>query len=179
LIIGTGTIGEPLIGLLADLRKKLGISEVMFHKRTPLKDEVAKVKSLMARGAKLVVNEDVTNSFMQLGHEAQYTFDAAFEKANVVIDCTPVGNKHKERHYLNIRDKVFIAQGSEKGFGVPYAHGINDEVLLKQNNRFIQVVSCNTHNICSLIKTLLTQILFVYGEQMILAKTALLLPHPK
>jgi glyceraldehyde-3-phosphate dehydrogenase (NAD(P)) len=26
-VIGTGTIGEPLIGLLADLRKELGIDE--------------------------------------------------------------------------------------------------------------------------------------------------------
>ena len=41
LVVGTGTIGEPLIGLLADSKKKLGISEVMFHKRTPLRDEVA------------------------------------------------------------------------------------------------------------------------------------------
>ena len=47
LVVGTGTIGEPLIGLLADSKKKLGISEVMFHKRTPLKDEVAKVQSLI------------------------------------------------------------------------------------------------------------------------------------
>ena len=29
LVIGTGTIGEPLIGLMADLRKKLGIDNVV------------------------------------------------------------------------------------------------------------------------------------------------------
>ncbi len=34
-VIGTGTIGEPLIGLLSDFRKPLGIDEVTFHKRTP------------------------------------------------------------------------------------------------------------------------------------------------
>ena len=49
LIIGTGTIGEPLIGLLADFKKKLGIN-VFFHKRTPLIDEVAKVNILINRG---------------------------------------------------------------------------------------------------------------------------------
>ena len=31
---GTGTIGEPLIGLFADSGKPSGIDEVPFHKRT-------------------------------------------------------------------------------------------------------------------------------------------------
>ena len=35
-IVGTGTIGEPLIGLFADFGKKMGIDELTFHKRTPL-----------------------------------------------------------------------------------------------------------------------------------------------
>ena len=35
-VVGTGTIGEPLIGLLANNREALGIDEVTFHKRTPL-----------------------------------------------------------------------------------------------------------------------------------------------
>jgi len=33
-VIGSGTIGEPLIGLLADLRKELGIDEVTFSKES-------------------------------------------------------------------------------------------------------------------------------------------------
>ena len=35
LVVGTGTIGEPLIGLLSDFREELGI-RVFFHKRTPI-----------------------------------------------------------------------------------------------------------------------------------------------
>ena len=35
-IVGTGTIGEPLIGLFTDFRDRMGIDEVTFHKRTPL-----------------------------------------------------------------------------------------------------------------------------------------------
>ena len=155
LVVGTGTIGEPLIGLLADFKKKLNIAEVMFHKRTPLADEVSKVKSLVKRGAKLVCNDDKVDAFRALGHKPKYnSFDKAIAKANVVIDCTPVGNENKEKHFKQHPDKFFIAQGSEKGFGLPYAHGINDAALLKGNDRFVQVVSCNTHNICSLIKTL-------------------------
>ncbi len=50
---------------------------------------------------------------------------------------------------------IFIAQGSEKGFGVPYAYGINDCIFDDNNNsNFIQVVSCNTHNIACLIKSI-------------------------
>ena len=50
---------------------------------------------------------------------------------------------------------MFIAQGSEKGFGVPYAYGINDCIFDDNNNsNFIQVVSCNTHNIACLIKSI-------------------------
>ena len=38
-VVGTGTIGEPLIGLLADNREAFGIDEVTFHKRTPMLTE--------------------------------------------------------------------------------------------------------------------------------------------
>ena len=36
LIVGTGTIGLPLIGLLARHKDKFGIDNVMFNKNTPL-----------------------------------------------------------------------------------------------------------------------------------------------
>ena len=38
LIVGTGTIGEPLIGLLAQHKEKLGIDNISFFKRTPLEN---------------------------------------------------------------------------------------------------------------------------------------------
>jgi glyceraldehyde-3-phosphate dehydrogenase (NAD(P)) len=170
LVIGTGTIGEPLIGLLADFRKELRIGSVFFHKRTPLVDEVAKVNSMVDRGAELVVDEDKVKQFQELGHEPVLIFKAALKLADVVIDCTPAGNESKEKYYLPLVEdkksnkKVFIAQGSEKDFGVPFAHGINDDILDKKP-QFIQVVSCNTHNISSLIKTITPSINnLTYGD---------------
>jgi len=154
LVVGTGTIGEPLIGLLADFKKKLKISEVMFHKRTPLRDEVGKVESMVKRGAQLTVDENKINSFKELGHTPKYTFEEALNRAKVIIDCTPAGNDNKQKIYSKYEDKFFIAQGSEKGFGIPYAYGINDEALLKHKDNFLQVVSCNTHNVSSLVDTL-------------------------
>ena len=35
-VIGTGTIGEPIIGLLGDFKEDLGIDEISFHNNTPL-----------------------------------------------------------------------------------------------------------------------------------------------
>jgi glyceraldehyde-3-phosphate dehydrogenase/erythrose-4-phosphate dehydrogenase len=157
LIIGTGTIGEPLIGLLADFKNKLGI-RVYFHKRTPLVDEIAKVNSLINRGANLVVDPEKVEAFQELGHEPVLIYQAALDLCDVIIDCTPAGNLAKKEHYLPLlkknKKKFFIAQGSEKGFGMPYAYGINDAALIESDSQFVQVVSCNTHNIVSLVKTI-------------------------
>jgi glyceraldehyde-3-phosphate dehydrogenase/erythrose-4-phosphate dehydrogenase len=154
-VVGTGTIGEPLIGLLADNAAALGIDEVTFHKRTPMIEERAKVNDLISRGAVLAVDTDRRASFEELGHAPKFETVEAIERASVVIDCTPAGNANKEKHYAAARGPVgFLAQGSEFGFGKMYARGINDVALIPGDDRFIQVVSCNTHNISVLIKTL-------------------------
>ncbi len=154
-VVGTGTIGEPLIGLLADHSEAFGIDEVTFHKRTPLLDERAKVRDLVQRGAALTVDEDRRSTFEELGHSPKLEKMEAIERATVVIDCTPAGNSNKEDFYSKATGPTgFLAQGSEFGFGKMYARGINDSALEGGEDRFIQVVSCNTHNISVLIKTL-------------------------
>jgi glyceraldehyde-3-phosphate dehydrogenase (NAD(P)) len=154
-VVGTGTIGEPLIGLLADNREHFGIDEVTFHKRTPLVTEKAKVEDLVRRGAVLSVDDNRKATFEELGHTPKFETLEAIERATVVIDCTPVGNEMKEEFYKSATGPIgFMAQGSEYGFGKMYARGINDEALIPNQDKFIQVVSCNTHNIAALIKTL-------------------------
>jgi len=158
LIVGTGTIGEPLIGLMTTLKKEMGIGQVYFHKRTPLDYEVAKVNSLISRGALLVTDDHNISNFRNLGHTVSGNFAHALKVCDVIIDCTPAGNENKKNIYLPfLKDhpnKTFIAQGSEKGFGTPYAYGINDEVLTEDKQQFIQVVSCNTHNIAGVVNNL-------------------------
>ncbi|MFP3916108.1 MAG: hypothetical protein ACLFWM_14610, partial [Actinomycetota bacterium] len=154
-VVGTGTIGEPLIGMLADHREHFGIDEVTFHKRTPLLTERSKVADLVGRGAALAVDADRLTSFEELGHSPKYETQEALERATVVIDCTPVGNRNKEEQYSALEGPVgFMAQGSEFGFGKMYARGINDASLVAGEDRFLQIVSCNTHNISALVKTL-------------------------
>jgi glyceraldehyde-3-phosphate dehydrogenase (NAD(P)) len=153
-VVGTGTIGEPLIGLFADFGKSLGIDEVTFHKRTPMTTERAKVNHLVERGAKLIVDSDKVTDFEAIGHKVAGEAIGALERATVVIDCTPAGNENKKQ-YEKIKGPLgFLAQGSEFGFGKMYAMGINDEALIPGQDRFLQIVSCNTHNIACLITTL-------------------------
>src|SRR5262249_31420300 len=45
----------------------------------------------------------------------------------------------------------------EFGFGKMYARGINDEALERGKDRFLHIVSCNTHTLSCLIKTLAGQ----------------------
>ena len=157
-VVGTGTIGEPLIGLLCYFKDQAGFSEVIFHKRSPLPRDVPKIKALIARGAKLAVDEDRMADFEHLGLKPAMVHEEALSKADVVVDCTPsgVGISNKNEFYEKYLSttKGFIAQGSEFGFGKMYARGINDEALEAGKDRFIEVVSCNTHNLCALINTM-------------------------
>lgn len=153
-VVGTGTIGEPLIGFFSDFKEKWGIDEVTFHKRTPAPNDRATVNHLIQRGARLVADEQARDEFARLGHRVSYTTEEALERATVVVDCTPAGNDNKAQYYERIKGpKGFLAQGSEFGFGKPYARGINEEVQ-SPDERFVQIVSCNTHNISVLLKTL-------------------------
>jgi glyceraldehyde-3-phosphate dehydrogenase/erythrose-4-phosphate dehydrogenase len=155
-VIGTGTIGEPLIGILSEYREALGIDEVAFHKRTPLLTDRSKVLSLVRRGAHFVADRSSIDGFREIGLNPEYDEIAALERATVVIDCTPVGNDNKQQIYTKYEKSArgFLAQGSEFGFGKPYARGINDAALRPGDDRYIQIVSCNTHNLSVLVKTI-------------------------
>jgi glyceraldehyde-3-phosphate dehydrogenase (NAD(P)) len=100
-IIGTGTIGEPLIGLLSDYKDKLGIDQVTFHKNSALKGNYTKVIDLQKRGAHLAVDNDKIEDFRTFGMEPEFETEEAISRASVVIDCTPkgVGHKNKEKYY--------------------------------------------------------------------------------
>jgi glyceraldehyde-3-phosphate dehydrogenase (NAD(P)) len=156
-IIGTGTIGEPLIGLFLNLREQLALDEITFHKNRPLLGDRAKVKNLIRRGAKLVVAAENMREFEKLGMLPTYEVQEALDQATVVIDCTPdgVANQHKLDWFQHMSaPQGFLAQGSETGFGKPYARGINDGVLVPGADRFLQIVSCNTHNLAVITETL-------------------------
>jgi glyceraldehyde-3-phosphate dehydrogenase (NAD(P)) len=132
------------------------VDEITFFKRSPKITDRPKILNLMKQGAKLCVDANQKKKFLEIGVEPTLDAEEGIERATVVIDCTPVGNENKEKYFLKHKDKIkgFIAQGSEFGFGKPYARGVNDEALDPKEDQFLQVVSCNTHNLAVLIKTI-------------------------
>ena len=152
LVVGTGTIGEPLIGLLAQHKESLGIDNVYFFKRTPLSDEKGKVEALIRKGSKLVSTSDVLSEFKNFGFETD-DVESAYEDCDVIIDCTPSGNSNWDDIYSKLdQKKRFMAQGSEHGFGPFFAWGINNDQLNIDENKYL-IASCNTHNIASIVKS--------------------------
>jgi glyceraldehyde-3-phosphate dehydrogenase (NAD(P)) len=156
-VVGVGTIGEPLIGLLCDAQEDLGIDEVTFYKHNPVLEDRPKLKGLINRGANLAVSDSKKEDFQELGIDPVYEAEEAIARSSVVIDCTPKGTgiSNKEKYYNKYKKRVkgFLAQGSEFGFGKMFAVGINDQAITPKD-KFIHVVSCNTHNIAVLINTL-------------------------
>lgn len=164
-IVGLGTIGEPLAHLFLQLKEKFGVNELIIHKNTPELEDRGMLLRFHKMGATLAVYEEKQKDFKELlapkNFGPDYSFEEALDLADVVIDCTreKVGNRLKEKyyeHWAGLHPKMgFIAQGSEKGFGEPYAYTINDEILQPFTDRFIQVVSCNTHQLLCILKTLI------------------------
>ena len=156
-VVGTGTIGEPLIGLLCDAKDDLGIDEVTFYKHSPKLEDRPKIKGLIKKGANLSVSEGKVNDFQELGIGPVYNAEEAIKRASVIIDCTPKGTGllNKEKYYNKYKNRIkgFMAQGSEFGFGKMYAVGINDKAITPED-QFIHIVSCNTHNMAVIIDTL-------------------------
>ena len=72
-VVGTGTIGEPLINLLLNLQQRLDVSEITFHKHSARASDRPRINSLMRRGAKLVVEADKLADFEKIGLHPSYT----------------------------------------------------------------------------------------------------------
>jgi len=167
LIVGLGTIGEPLAFLLLRTKEQTGLGKIMIHKNTPRSEDAPTLAELNREGAELVAysDEKTREGFKEVlsgrGFGVAYDLEEALGLADVVIDCTEeeVAMELLEKYYSPAFEKKktmgFIAQGSAKGFGKPFAYTINDEALEPGKDRFIQVVSCNTHQILCLLKTLI------------------------
>jgi glyceraldehyde-3-phosphate dehydrogenase type II len=157
LIVGTGTIGQPLARAILKLKKQFDIDELMFLKNSPREEDIGMVKRFQEAGAKLCVYQKDFQSFIDIGLMPDYHFEDALKTTTVLIDCSKddLALKLKESYYTKCDENVlgFIAQGGAKKFGKPFAYDINNDAIAI-DERFIQVVSCNTHNLLAILKTL-------------------------
>ncbi|MHA2113589.1 MAG: hypothetical protein ACW98W_19175, partial [Candidatus Hodarchaeales archaeon] len=79
LVVGTGTIGEPLTGLLGnkDISKELGIDELIFYKHSPRLIDRPMMKGLLSKGGNMCAQHEKFEAFRELGIEPTYTFEDA------------------------------------------------------------------------------------------------------
>jgi glyceraldehyde-3-phosphate dehydrogenase (NAD(P)) len=153
---GAGTIGAPLAYLLADRDAELGLDRVTFTKHTPRSRDAPLVERVREAGAEFVVNEERQAAFADEGFDVDGDLDPAVEDAAVVAEATPGGVALGRKPDYEALDgpEGFLAQGSEAGFGTPYALGVNDDVLDRVADRFVHIVSCNTHAIAAVVRGL-------------------------
>lgn len=155
-IQGSGTIGAPLIHLFNRYGTELGFEEVTFTKHTPRASDLPLVDKLQRAGGTFVVDQAKTEDFEEEGFDVEGTLQEALDASTVVIEATPSGIARERKPEYDAMEgpKGFLAQGSEAGFGLPYAARVNDDELDALTDRFVHIVSCNTHNIAALVRAI-------------------------
>jgi len=145
LINGIGNIGTTLLSILIDYKSKLGINTIYALKN-------GKVSSW--NSVELGILED-KGVIICSKHDSKFTpLDEIINKIDYIFDCnaSSIGLENKEWYQTLKNLKGCSAQGTEKGFGIPFMTGINNETIASQ--KFVQVVSCNTHSLSSLIMSI-------------------------
>jgi glyceraldehyde-3-phosphate dehydrogenase type II len=137
LVNGAGNIGTTLANILLEYHEPLGIGQVLIHKNRPYEWLSNDLDLLREKGAEIIENSGIKT---------------AAKDADYIFDCTTNGMALKN---LGIYRRLpalkgACAQGSEKGFGTPFMSGVNGRSV--GNEKFVTVVSCNTHAIVSIMQ---------------------------
>ena len=143
LVNGLGNIGSTIVNLLIRYKDLLGIDEVYACKRTLNAWNQTDLDFLIEQGVKICTTSK-SNLYPQLG--------TILPQINYIFEATAngVGIENKSR-YEKLPNLIgSCAQGSEKAFGVSFMSGLNNEVIV--NEKFVHVVSCNTHGSAALLR---------------------------
>ena len=145
LVNGIGNIGQTLLGVLCDHQGLLGIKNIYALKNTQITDwNRQDIKLLMNMGVIICTKKASEHELLE-DH---------IDKMDYIFDCNSnsFGLTNKPWYEKIKVLKGCCAQGSEKGFGIPFMSSINDQQIKKA--KYVQIVSCNTHALSSLITTL-------------------------
>jgi len=72
--------------MYSNAQRDVKLGDVYFNKRTPLVDEIAKVESLIKRGAKLITSPIRKKKFENMGHKVTCTYEEALKTWEKVPD---------------------------------------------------------------------------------------------
>lgn len=144
LVNGIGNIGTSIIQLLVRYREELEIEEIYAVKRTFFEWHISEIEILEEQGV-------IIGSFEKSDILDRPSLTEILPKVDYVFEATAngVGLKNLERYLTQDNIKGASAQGSEKGFGIPFMAGVNEAKIVGQ--RFVHVVSCNTHGSAALL----------------------------
>jgi len=159
LILGTGTIAYPFAVLL---KKALPAgSEIFVAKKSAITENIGRINRLAdIDRIKFAVWEKDKESFSSLAiGSLSYKVDATVEEvarnANLIMDCTGASIQEWADEILASRSpeefRGIAVEGSIKGFGPYFMYGVTDSVLDLASERKIQIPSCNTHCLTSII----------------------------
>jgi len=158
-IYSPGTVGKRVIHALLRLREKLGVREVIVFKLTPDPEYMSVLEMMRQEGARFAFQADRIDKFAALGLRADYEREEALSRVQVLIDCSSEGVPLKFKPYYEKvapQCRLFACQGAEedRGFGKgPFVYGVNDSAF-DNNDRWIQIGSCNTHAGSFILKAL-------------------------
>ena len=144
LVNGVGNIGTTLLALLVEHKTLLKIDTVFALKNKPMPWQEDDLNYIASTGVR-ICSRNKDDAFENL--------DEIIDGIDYIFDCTNNGGGMQNRQwYMGLPNlKGACAQGSEKNFGVSYMSGLNNEAIKGQ--KFVHVVSCNTHSLASLLST--------------------------
>lgn len=143
LVNGIGNIGRTLLAILVRHRERLGMDTLYALKNRLTEWEHPELELLQQQGVQVCTAQ---------AHPAYLHADAVTPEIDYVFDCTAngMGLSNQARYAQWPRLRGACAQGSEKGFGLPFMTGLNDAQI--EGQRYAQVVSCNTHGLAALMQ---------------------------
>ncbi len=142
LVNGIGNIGTTLINILVEYKNLLKIDKIFALKNRLYNWNIPDLQILMDKGVEICTFDNAFTNFNSIKNKIDYIFDTT---------SNGFGLKNKIM-YENLPNLIGAsAQGSEKNFGVSYMSGINDKII--KNEKFVHIVSCNTHAIASILTT--------------------------
>lgn len=143
LVVGSGNIGTTLTNVLLEYKEALAIDQLFILKNSFHPWIAADLELLRKRGANICARSPQTGII---------GLDEIQDSIEFVFDCAAAGVARANREFYDSmpRLKGACAQGSEKGFGIPFMSGVNPEAVTSQ--RFVHIVSCNTHGTVSILQ---------------------------
>lgn len=146
LVDGLGNIGTTLTHLLATYADLLSIDEIFVHKNRLVSWQETDLERVAERDVTVCRTDPECPEFVAYGD--------VISDIDYVFECTAAGiGMDRKPEYEQLEGlQGACAQGSEKGFGLPFAAGINPGRI--RGEKFVQVVSCNTHGTAAIISAL-------------------------